>query len=276
MQRGLKDGTWDIAFIVTDWIAEAVAEGALLDLGPRMRAQPVPDYPTGWAPSLTRFQSFGDAVYGLPYHDGPECLVYRQRPLRRPSGAGRLCQATRPAAGGPAHLGRVRDGGPLLHPSGSRAVGHHLRRLPRRPQHRLRLLPPTLEPRRRADRRRRRADPGYPGRGRRARLLPAAGQRPDGDTAGAGGGRLGQERRTLRRGRDRDDGQLVRLRRRLRTTRHVRSRARSTSPRSRPDPVVGPSRSTSTGCSPSALAAATRTRHTPSSAMPVDRRWTSC
>ena len=41
----------------------------------------------------------------------------------------------------------------------------------------------------------------------------------DGDTAGAGGGRLGQERRTLRRGRDRDDGQLVRLRRRLRTAR---------------------------------------------------------
>jgi len=75
---GLKDGTWDIAFVVTDWIAEAVTEGALLDLTPRMREQPVPDYPTGWAPSLTRFQSFGDAVFGLPYHDGPECLVYRR------------------------------------------------------------------------------------------------------------------------------------------------------------------------------------------------------
>jgi multiple sugar transport system substrate-binding protein len=75
---GLKDGTWDIAFVVTDWMAEAVAEGALLDLTPRMREQPVPDYPTGWAPSLTRFQSFGEAIYGLPYHDGPECLVYRR------------------------------------------------------------------------------------------------------------------------------------------------------------------------------------------------------
>ena len=75
---GLKDGTWDIAFLVTDWMAEAVAEDALLDLEPRMREQPVPDYPTGWAPSLTRFQSFGDAVYGLPYQDGPECLVYRR------------------------------------------------------------------------------------------------------------------------------------------------------------------------------------------------------
>jgi multiple sugar transport system substrate-binding protein len=77
VQSGLEDGTWDIAFIVTDWIAEAVAKGALLDLGLQMRAQTVPDYPNGWASSLTRFQSFGDAVYGLPYHDGPQCLVYR-------------------------------------------------------------------------------------------------------------------------------------------------------------------------------------------------------
>lgn len=28
---GLKDGTWDVALIVTDWLAEAVEEGALLD-----------------------------------------------------------------------------------------------------------------------------------------------------------------------------------------------------------------------------------------------------
>ncbi len=42
-----------------------------------MRRDPVPDYPGGWAPALTRFQTFGDAVYGLPYHDGPECLIYR-------------------------------------------------------------------------------------------------------------------------------------------------------------------------------------------------------
>ena len=127
---GLKDGTWDIAFIVTDWIAEAVAEGALLDLAPRMRAQPVPDYPAGWAPSLTRFQSVRRCRLrpALPRRPGVPGLP--ERPLRRPGGAGRLCQATRPAADGPAHLGRVRDGGPLLHPSGSRAVGHHLRRLP--------------------------------------------------------------------------------------------------------------------------------------------------
>lgn len=74
---GLKGGAWDIAFIVTDWLAEAAAEGALRDLAPFMRANPVPDYPEGWAPVLTGMQQFGDAIYGLPYHDGPECLIYR-------------------------------------------------------------------------------------------------------------------------------------------------------------------------------------------------------
>ena len=74
---GLRDGTWDIAFIVTDWLAEAVHDGLLRDLAPFMAADPVPDYPDGWASALTGMQRFGDAVYGLPYHDGPECLVYR-------------------------------------------------------------------------------------------------------------------------------------------------------------------------------------------------------
>ncbi len=76
-QGGLKDGTWDIAFVVTDWLADAVHDGSLRDLAPAMRADPVPDYPAGWVPVLTGMQQFGDAVYGLPYHDGPECLVYR-------------------------------------------------------------------------------------------------------------------------------------------------------------------------------------------------------
>lgn len=74
---GLKDGAWDIALIVTDWLADAVHDGALRDLAPWMRADPVPDYPEGWVPMLTGMQQFGDAIYGLPYHDGPECLVYR-------------------------------------------------------------------------------------------------------------------------------------------------------------------------------------------------------
>lgn len=76
-RNGLKDGTWDIAFLVTDWIAEAVANGSLLDLAPLMANDPIPDYPDAWPASLTGFQQVGEALYGLPYHDGPECLLYR-------------------------------------------------------------------------------------------------------------------------------------------------------------------------------------------------------
>ena len=76
-QGGLKNGDWDIAFVVTDWMADAVGDGALRDIAPDMARLPVPGYPGGWAPALTRVQQFGDAIYGLPYHDGPECLVYR-------------------------------------------------------------------------------------------------------------------------------------------------------------------------------------------------------
>jgi multiple sugar transport system substrate-binding protein len=82
---GLRDGTWDIAFVVTDWIAEAVANNALADLAPLMAAQPIPDYPYGWAAALTRFQQFGDAIYGTPYHDGPECFIYRKDLFENPA-----------------------------------------------------------------------------------------------------------------------------------------------------------------------------------------------
>lgn len=84
-QGGLKDGTWDIAFVVTDWMAEAAAGAFLLDLAPRMATTPIPDYPDGWSPALTRVQCFGDAVFGIPYHDGPECLVYRRDLFDDPS-----------------------------------------------------------------------------------------------------------------------------------------------------------------------------------------------
>ncbi len=77
-EQGLYTGRYDVAFVVTDWIADAVAEGALLDLAPLMRQRPVSDYPEAWSPALTRFQQIGDAIYGMPYHDGPECLIYRK------------------------------------------------------------------------------------------------------------------------------------------------------------------------------------------------------
>lgn len=75
--HGLRDGAFDVAFLNTDWLAEAAATRALRDLAPDYAAYPPEDYPHGWTESLLRHQRFGDALLGLPYHDGPECLVYR-------------------------------------------------------------------------------------------------------------------------------------------------------------------------------------------------------
>jgi multiple sugar transport system substrate-binding protein len=75
---GMRDGRWDLTLLVTDWLAEAMEEGLLENLGPFMRAHPLPDWPAGWAPSIAEPVCFGDAVSSLPWHDGPECLIYRR------------------------------------------------------------------------------------------------------------------------------------------------------------------------------------------------------
>ena len=75
---GLRRGDFDVAFINTDWVAEAQQTGALLDLAPLLAAGPPEDYPEGWTASLLRLQRFGDEVIGVPYHDGPECFIYRK------------------------------------------------------------------------------------------------------------------------------------------------------------------------------------------------------
>lgn len=77
-QEGLKRGDWDVGFLVSDWFAAAREEGAVLDIGPLLASNPPDDYPDGWTPSLLGMQRFGESVLGLPYHDGPECLIYRK------------------------------------------------------------------------------------------------------------------------------------------------------------------------------------------------------
>ncbi|MEM6393672.1 MAG: extracellular solute-binding protein [Planctomycetota bacterium] len=75
---GLVDGHFDVAMVVTDWLAQCGRDGLLTDLRPLQKALPIADYPAGWSPSLTRAQELGDELYGVPYHDGPECLIYRK------------------------------------------------------------------------------------------------------------------------------------------------------------------------------------------------------
>ena len=77
-KRGLADGSWDVAFLPTDWIAEAQGAGLVEDLTPWLERAPVEGFPDAWSPSLLRLQSLAGGFWGMPYHDGPECLVYRK------------------------------------------------------------------------------------------------------------------------------------------------------------------------------------------------------
>ena len=77
---GLRDGTYDVAFIVTDWLAPAVDDGLLADLRPLIEADPLPPgdgIDDAWGASLMLLQRLDGGFYGMPYHDGPECLIYR-------------------------------------------------------------------------------------------------------------------------------------------------------------------------------------------------------
>lgn len=76
-QNGLKNGYWDIAHLNTDWIFDAVNKKAVLDLNPLISQNPPSNYPEGWHNSLLKLQQINDGTYGLPFHDGPECLIYR-------------------------------------------------------------------------------------------------------------------------------------------------------------------------------------------------------
>jgi multiple sugar transport system substrate-binding protein len=77
-QHELGSGAWDIAFLNTDWLAEAQAGELIADLTPWMERAPIADFPHGWSRSLTDYQRFAGGYWGLPYHDGPECLIYRK------------------------------------------------------------------------------------------------------------------------------------------------------------------------------------------------------
>jgi multiple sugar transport system substrate-binding protein len=76
-EGGLHDGRFDLALLVTDWLAEAHAAGALEDLHHWQQLIPIHDWPNAWPHSLVRPLLFGDHLSSIPWHDGPECLVYR-------------------------------------------------------------------------------------------------------------------------------------------------------------------------------------------------------
>jgi len=84
-EGGLHDGRFDLALLVTDWLAEAHAASALEDLHHWQQLIPIHDWPGGWPRSLVEPLLFGDHLSSIPWHDGPECLVYRTDLFEDPS-----------------------------------------------------------------------------------------------------------------------------------------------------------------------------------------------
>jgi len=76
--EGLKNGTWDVSLINTDWITEAYTSNSVENLTSYIEKNPPNDFPNGWSNSLLYKQEFEDKIVGLPFHDGPECLIYRK------------------------------------------------------------------------------------------------------------------------------------------------------------------------------------------------------
>nr|WP_121271927.1 extracellular solute-binding protein [Pedobacter schmidteae] len=78
VKHGLKNGDWDIAHINTDWLYEGFTNGAFENLTPYIAEKPPFLFPQGWSNSLLTLQQFEEQIVGLPFHDGPECLIYRK------------------------------------------------------------------------------------------------------------------------------------------------------------------------------------------------------
>lgn len=69
---------YDLFLAVTDWMPELIKRGAVTRLNEFLQAEPPPDWPEGWSPSmLTLQQDDAGGIYGMPYHDGPEVFMYR-------------------------------------------------------------------------------------------------------------------------------------------------------------------------------------------------------
>ena len=83
-KNGLKNGDWDIAHLNTDWIFDAANAKAVLDLNPLIAENAPQNYPEGWHQSLLNLQQINNGTYGLPFHDGPECLIYRKDLFENP------------------------------------------------------------------------------------------------------------------------------------------------------------------------------------------------
>lgn len=78
LHAAILTGNFDVAHVNTDWLSECWSKGCLENLAPYIANDPPEDYPEGWANAMLKLQTFPDGVAGIPFHDGPECLIFRK------------------------------------------------------------------------------------------------------------------------------------------------------------------------------------------------------
>lgn len=78
LHQAILTRDFDVAHVNTDWLAETWEGGCLEDLSGYVARQPPQDYPQGWPEALLKLQTFPEGLAGIPFHDGPECLIYRK------------------------------------------------------------------------------------------------------------------------------------------------------------------------------------------------------
>ncbi|MCW2947616.1 MAG: hypothetical protein JWR24_4333 [Actinoallomurus sp.] len=71
-------GEADLLMVVTDWLPALIAERKVLPLDEFLDTAPPAGWPDAWHPALRELQRGADgATYGVPYHVGPQMLLYR-------------------------------------------------------------------------------------------------------------------------------------------------------------------------------------------------------
>ena len=92
---GCRSGRYDLVMAPTDWLPELMQLRLLQPLNELLAADPPPDWPQGWSPSMRALQTAdGGGIYGLPYHDGPEVFMYRTDLFDDPDEQARFQQRT--------------------------------------------------------------------------------------------------------------------------------------------------------------------------------------
>ncbi len=77
-ERGCLEPEHDLFLAVTDWLPELIRDRLVEPLDGFLAASPPAEWPDGWPPSLLGLQRDAQGrTWGVPYHDGPEVLIYR-------------------------------------------------------------------------------------------------------------------------------------------------------------------------------------------------------